>query len=172
MGLVSQNDNAYLEGFNREALETLQPLWTKRTPAAEAAARAVFSPQGVRVQYLAGARDPEAVSPDAWTHDLALLARPGNGAIQLDLLADYKSNLESYPDWRDYFRRHRPDTLIVWGRNDPIFLAAGAEAYRRDLPEADLVYLDGGHFALEEYPAEIASHIVRVFAGDRSADAG
>jgi pimeloyl-ACP methyl ester carboxylesterase len=165
-GLVIQNANAYLEGFSAEAASSVKPLWENRTPETERAARQLFSPEGIRYQYVAGARDPEALSPDSWTLDQALVQRPGNDAIQVALLADYQHNLERYDAWQSYFRRHRPKTLIVWGRNDPIFIAPGAEAYQRDLPDAELVWLDGGHFALEEHAAEVARHITWKFAAE------
>lgn len=115
-------------------------------------------------QYLHGA-DAARVSPDGYTLDLAYLARPGADEIQLDLILDYRSNVALYPAFQAYFREHRPPLLAVWGRNDPHFLPAGAEAYRRDLPDAEVVLLDAGHFDLETHPVEIAGHVRRFMAG-------
>jgi pimeloyl-ACP methyl ester carboxylesterase len=163
-GLVIQNANAYLDGFSADAGAPLKDLWEKgRSPAADAPARVLFSPDGVKFQYQHGARDPLKLSPDAWTLDDALLARPGNDEIQLSLLADYKSNLPLYPAWQAYLRQHRPRTLVAWGKNDPIFAAPGALAYRRDVPEARIELLDTGHFALEEEGATIARLILETF---------
>jgi pimeloyl-ACP methyl ester carboxylesterase len=167
-GLIIQNANAYVEGFSTEAANTVKPFWEHRTPETEAVIRKLFSLDGIRYQYVAGAGDPEALTPDTWTLDHALVQRPGNDAIQVALFADYKHNLERYAAWHAYFRRYHPKTLIVWGRNDPIFIVPGAEAYRRDLPDAEFIWLDGGHFALEEHAAEVARQIKRVFADGRA----
>jgi pimeloyl-ACP methyl ester carboxylesterase len=113
---------------------------------------------------LVGARDPEAISPDNWTIDQALLDRPGVDLAQLDLLEDYKTNVAAYESWHKAFRAHRPRTLIIWGRNDPFFIPAGAEAYLRDLPDARLVWLDAGHFVLDENAATVAAEIKADFA--------
>jgi pimeloyl-ACP methyl ester carboxylesterase len=162
-GLVIQNANAYVEGIGTETLAALQPLWEKRTPETEARVRPLLSPEGVRAQYVAGASRPDAVGPDGWLLEQALLQQPHRIALELDLLADYRSNLSQYHKWQAYFRAHRPKTLIVWGEDDPIFIPAGAKAYKRDLPEAELVWLNGGHFALEEHAAEIAGRIKQTF---------
>jgi pimeloyl-ACP methyl ester carboxylesterase len=123
------------------------------------ACRASLSPAAIRDgQYLHGS-DPELVSPDGYTLDLAYLARPGAEEIQLDLILDYRSNVVLYPTFQNYFRTHRPPLLAIWGKNDPFFLPPGAEAYRRDLPESEVRFLDTGHFALETHSAEIAAAI-------------
>ncbi len=158
--LIVQNANAYAEGISA-AFDPLQPFWADRTPDTERPARALLTRDTTVFQYTHGARRPEAVSPDAWTVDQHFLDRTGNDAIQLDLLHDYPSNLALYPAWHAYLQAHQPPTLIVWGRNDPFFTVPGAEAFRRDLPDADLHLLDTGHFALEEDHATIAAHIRR-----------
>lgn len=118
-----------------------------------------------RFQYSYGAKNPDAINPDNWTIDQALLDRPGNDAIQLDLFEDYRSNVASYDKWHALFRQYRPKTLILWGKNDPIFIAPGAEAYKRDLPDARLVWLDAGHFVIDENAVTIGREIKASFAG-------
>ena len=160
-GIVTQNGNAYLQGFS-DAWAPWQAYWADPTPAHREACRASLAPETIRRdQYLHGA-DPSRVSPDGVTLDLAYLARPGADEIQLDLILDYRSNVALYPAFQAYFRQHRPPLLAAWGRNDPHFLPAGAEAYRRDLPDAEVLLLDTGHFALETHAAEIAG-LVRAF---------
>lgn len=157
-GIVTQNGNAYLEGFS-DAWAPWQAYWADPTPAHREVCRASLTPESIRQdQYLHGA-DPARVSPDGSTLDLAYLARPGADEIQLDLILDYRSNVALYPAFQAYFRQHRPPLLAAWGRHDPHFLPAGAEAYRRDVPEAEVVLLDTGHFALETHAAEIAELI-------------
>lgn len=162
-GLVIQNANAYLEGVGKPVADVFLPLWKERNAATEAAARGFLKPETTRFQYMHGARNAAALNPDAWTHDQALLDRPGNDAIQLALFADYQNNVALYDSWHDYFRKQQPKTLIVWGKGDPLFVPAGAEAYKKDLPKARLVWLDGGHFALEEHAAEVAALIKQRF---------
>jgi pimeloyl-ACP methyl ester carboxylesterase/ketosteroid isomerase-like protein len=168
-GLVIQNANAYMEGVSDAVAGLFMPLWKERNAQTEAAVRGFMTAEATRMQYTAGARAPLALDPDAWTIDQALLDRPGVADAQLELFVDYQNNVAAYEAWHAYFRARQPRTLVVWGKNDPFFVAAGAEAFRRDLPQADIVLLDGGHFALEEYAPEIAGHIKRVFA---SADGG
>lgn len=162
-GLVIQNSNAYLPGVSKLLTDVFLPLWKERNAATEAPARALLKAETTQFQYTHGARNAAALNPDAWTHDQALLDRPGNDAIQLALFVDYQSNVSLYDSWHDYFRKQQPKTLIVWGKGDPLFLAAGAEAYKEDLPKAQLVWLDSGHFALEEHAAEVAALIKRSF---------
>jgi len=147
--LVFQNGNVYEEGL-LERFFLKKPLWEKRTGATEAPVLRNMEFDAVKYQYVHGARNPEKMSPDSWTTDLALMERPGNKAIQLELQADYASNLKKYPEWQEYLRAKRPPTLVVWGKNDPIFGPKGAEAFRRDVPDAEIHLLDTGHFALEE----------------------
>jgi pimeloyl-ACP methyl ester carboxylesterase len=111
-------------------------------------------------QYTHGAPRPESISPDAWTFDQALLDRPGNDEIQLSLLHDYRTNPPLYPVWQDYLRTQQPPALIPWGRNDPFFTVAGAQAYLRDLPQAELHLLDAGHFALESHARQVSELIL------------
>jgi pimeloyl-ACP methyl ester carboxylesterase len=165
-GLIIQNANAYLEGVGDMAKEIFLPLWRKRDATTEAAARSFLAAGTTKFQYQVGARNPEAISPDNWTIDQALLDRPGTDAYQLDLLEDYKSNVALYETWHAAFRQHQPKTLIVWGKNDPFFLPAGATAFRQDLPEAKLSWLDAGHFVLDENAASVAAEIKQTFAQD------
>ena len=153
--IVSQNGNAYEEGLS-VAWAPWQVYWREPSAAHREACRASLSAAAVRDgQYFHGA-DRTRVSPDGYTLDLAYLARPGADEIQLDLILDYRSNVALYPAFQAYFRQHRPPLLAVWGRNDPFFLPAGAQAFQRDLPEAKIHLLDTGHFALETHAAEIA----------------
>jgi pimeloyl-ACP methyl ester carboxylesterase len=164
-GLIVQNGNAYVEGISA-AFEPMKPFWAERNAETEKAPRSLLTRETTIFQYTHGAKNVEAVSPDAYTLDQVLLDRPGNDAIQLELLHNYTSNLALYDEWHAYFRSHQPKTLIVWGKNDPFFTVPGAEAFLRDLPKAELHLLNGGHFALEEHYGVIAEQIVRVFAED------
>jgi pimeloyl-ACP methyl ester carboxylesterase len=153
--IISQNGNTYLEGVSA-AFNPVQAYWADPSDANRAALRGFLAPQTTLFQYTEGA-DASLVSPDGRNLDDFYLARPGNDEIQLDLLLDYASNVAAYNDFQAYFRTHRPPLLAVWGRNDPFFLPAGAEAFRRDLPQADIRFFDTGHFALETHAAEIAA---------------
>jgi pimeloyl-ACP methyl ester carboxylesterase len=164
IGLVIQNGNAYREGLSELAYKTIQTLGTSRTPEGAATVRHLISEAGIREQYVTGAHDPTRISPDAWTFDAARMARAHMDEIQVTLFSDYISNLARYDEWQEYLRRNRPKTLVMWGRNDPFFVAAGALAYRRDLPDAEVQLLDAGHFALEERPSSIVGEIMRMFA--------
>lgn len=166
LGLVIQNANAYLEGISPMVRDVFMPLWERGD---EGPARALLDAAATRFQYLTGAGDPLAVSPDAWVFDQALLDRPGNAEIQLALFRDYRHNVDLYPVWHAYFRQRQPKTLIAWGRGDPLFLVEGAEAFRGDLPAAAVHYLDGGHFVLEEHAARVAELILRHFTPERAA---
>jgi pimeloyl-ACP methyl ester carboxylesterase len=165
--LISQNGNAYEEGLS-EGWNPIQAYWKDPSPENRSALRAFLTPETTQWQYTHGAANPERLSPDAWTLDSALLARPGNDEIQLDLFGDYKSNVALYPKFQDYFRTQRPPLLAVWGKNDPFFLPAGAEAFKRDNPRAEVHLLDAGHFALESRGSEIAA-IIRDFLARESA---
>jgi pimeloyl-ACP methyl ester carboxylesterase len=162
-GLVIQNANAYMVGVSEKAKDLFMPLWAKRDAASESAARGFLTADSTRFQYLHGAADPARINPDAWSHDQALLDRPGTARYQLDLLENYKTNVALYDAWHQLFRDRRPRTLIVWGENDPFFIPAGAQAYLADLPDAELIFLNAGHFPLEEYSQETAVAIVRNF---------
>lgn len=161
--IISQNGNAYLEGFS-EAWGVWKNYWRNPTPANREACRDSLSATTIReIQYLHGT-DPSRISPDGFTLDMAYLARPGADEIQLDLILDYRTNPLLYPAFQKYFREHQPPTLAVWGRNDLHFLPAGAEAYRRDNPNAKVVLLNTGHFALESHAVEIAGEIQKFFS--------
>lgn len=154
--IVSQNGNAYEEGFS-DQWGPWQDYWREPSAANREACRASLSADTIRNwQYGTGA-DPLRLSPDGYELDIAYMRRPGAEEIQLDLIGDYKSNVDLYPDFQRYFRTHNPPLLAVWGRHDPAFLPAGAEAYRRDLPEAKIHLLDAGHFALETHSEQIAT---------------
>jgi len=164
--LIVQNANAYAEGITPMFDQLLRPLWQRRSAATEAPVLRFFEPEGTKFQYTEGAREPDRLSPDAWNMDQYGLDRPGNKAIQLELQANYQTNLDRYPEWHAYFRTAQPPTLVVWGRNDPIFGPEGAEAYRRDLDDIEVYFLETGHFALEEETPAIAGHITQ-FLGRR-----
>lgn len=148
--LVVQNSNAYEEGFTGFWNHLRQQYWLTPSLETEAPLRGFLTPEAARWIYTEGARDRENVSPDNWIVDLAALGRPQGERIQLDLFYDYRTNVARYPEWQAYLRARKPPTLVVWGKNDPIFTVEGARAFRRDLPEAELHLLDTGHFALEE----------------------
>ncbi len=162
-GFIVQNANAYLEGVGDAPKQALGPLWEKRTPETEKAARDFLSVEGTKFHWQVGARDPEAINPDNWVLDQALLDRPGTQDYQVDLLENYKTNIALYPTWQAAFRQHKPKTLIVWGKHDPFFIPPGARAYLNDLPEAKLVWLDSGHFVLDENAPQVAAEIKAAF---------
>jgi pimeloyl-ACP methyl ester carboxylesterase len=153
--LVVQNGNAYEDGL-REFWTPIKKYWKSGAQQDREALRAATTLETTRWQYLDGVKDSSRVDPSAWLHDQVLLDRRGNAEIQLDLFYDYRTNVELYPHFQQFFRERRPPTLIVWGRNDVIFPAEGAHAYLRDLPDAELHLLDTGHFALEDKGDEIA----------------
>jgi pimeloyl-ACP methyl ester carboxylesterase len=163
-GFIIQNTNAYMEGVGEAPKQVLLPLWENRTPETERAARDFVSLEGTRFHWLVGAKDPEAINPDNWVLDQALLDRPGVQDAQVDLLENYKTNIALYPQWQAAFRTYKPKTLIVWGKHDPFFIPPGARAYLNDLPEARLVWLDAGHFVLDEQGAQVAAEIKASFA--------
>ncbi len=163
-GFVIQNTNAYLEGVGDPPKQVFLPLWEHRDAKTEAAARSFLAAGTTQFQYTVGAKNPEAISPDNWTHDQALLDRPGTDAYQLNLLENYKTNVGLYDSWHAAFRKYQPKTLILWGRHDPFFVEAGATAFQKDLPKARLVWLDSGHFVLDENAATVAAEIKRSFA--------
>jgi pimeloyl-ACP methyl ester carboxylesterase len=159
-GVIVQNGNAYVEGIGA-AFEPLKPFWANRNAETENPVRSLLTAETTKFQYTHGAKDPSQISPDSYTFDQHFLDRPGNDAIQLDLLHDYSSNLALYDGWHAYFRTHQPPMLIVWGQNDPFFTVEGAKAFLRDLPKAELHLIDSGHFALEDNSGAIAGHILR-----------
>jgi pimeloyl-ACP methyl ester carboxylesterase len=161
--IISQNGNAYEEGLS-EGWNPIQKYWKQPTPDNRAALREFLTPESTRWQYTHGVQDITLVAPEACELDSALLARPGNDEIQLDLFLDYASNVALYPTFQEYFRSKRPPLLAVWGKNDPFFLPPGAEAFKRDNPNAEVHFFDTGHFALETHAPEIAGAI-RDFLG-------
>jgi len=168
-GLVVQNANAYMEGVSEAVAGLFLPLWKERNAETVAAARGFLTAEATKMQYTAGARDVASLNPDAWTLDQARLDRPGIADAQLALFIDYEKNVAAYDAWHAYFRKQQPRTLVLWGKGDPFFLAAGAQAYKRDLRDAEIEFLDGGHFALEEHAPSIAKHIIRVFGAPTGA---
>jgi pimeloyl-ACP methyl ester carboxylesterase len=156
--IISQNGNAYAEGLS-DGWKPIRAYWEDPSPANRDALRAFLAPETTVWQYTHGVPDATAVSPDGYSLDNFYLARPGADEVQLDLFGDYKSNVALYPAFQAYFRTHKPPLLAVWGRNDPFFLPAGAEAFKRDIPEAVVRFLDTGHFALETHASEIAAAI-------------
>jgi pimeloyl-ACP methyl ester carboxylesterase len=170
--IVSQNGNAYEEGLS-DGWNPIQAYWREPTPENRAALRQFLAPETTRWQYVHGVSDETAVAPESYTLDAALLARPGNDEIQLDLFLDYAANVALYPTFQAYLRQERPPLLAVWGRRDPFFLPAGAEAFRRDVPSAEIHLLETGHFALETHATEIGARmrdfLARVGVGTGSA---
>ncbi len=157
-GIVVQNGNAYIEGIGA-AFDPMKPFWANRNAETEKPVRALLTKETTIFQYTHGVKDPARISPDSYALDQLFLDRPGNDAIQLDLLYNYQSNVALYDKWHEYFRESQPRMLILWGQNDPFFTVEGAKAYQRDLPKAELHLIDTGHFALEEYGEFIAEHI-------------
>ena len=156
--IISQNGNAYLDGFSDE-WGSWQAYWRDPSEANREACRPSLAPDTIRNwQYGTGA-DPALLPPDGYELDIAYMARPGAEEIQLDLIQDYRTNVALYPDFQAYFRADQPPLLAVWGKHDPAFIPAGAEAYKRDLPDAEVHLLDAGHFALETHHQEIAAYI-------------
>jgi pimeloyl-ACP methyl ester carboxylesterase len=156
--IISQNGNAYAEGLS-DGWKPIRAYWEEPSQANRDALRAFLAPETTVWQYTFGVTDPTAVSPDGYSLDNFYLARPGAHEVQLDLFGDYKSNVALYPAFQQYFRSHKPRFLAGWGKNDPFFLPAGAEAFKRDMPDAVVRFFDTGHFALETHAAEVAAAI-------------
>jgi len=156
--IISQNGNAYLEGLS-DGWNPIQKYWKEPSAENRAALRQFLAPEATKWQYVHGVQDETLVAPEVYQLDSALLARPGNDDIQLDLFLDYASNVALYPKFQDYFRTKKPPLLAVWGKNDPFFLPPGAEAFKRDNPNAEVRFYDTGHFALETHAREIAGQI-------------
>jgi pimeloyl-ACP methyl ester carboxylesterase len=157
--IISQNGNAYEEGLG-DAWAPIRKYWGEPTAAnREVIRQAILNMEGTRWQYTNGVANPESVPPESYTLDAALLERPSNKDIQLDLFLDYASNVKLYPKFQEYFRKSKPPLLAIWGKNDPFFIPPGAEAYRKDLPNARVQFLDTGHFATETHFVEIAAAI-------------
>jgi pimeloyl-ACP methyl ester carboxylesterase len=155
--IISQNGNAYEEGLG-DAWGPIRAYWSAPTAEnREVIRQNVLTLEGTRWQYTHGVANPDSVTPESYILDMALMDRPGNKEIQLDLFLDYASNVKLYPKFQEYFRKSRPPLLAIWGKNDPFFIPPGAEAYRRDLPNARVQFLDTGHFAIETHVVEIAT---------------
>lgn len=156
--IISQNGNAYEEGLS-DGWNPIRAYWQDASEANRDALRAFLKPETTMWQYSHGVTEASSLSPDGYTLDNFYLARPGADDVQLDLFGDYKSNVALYPAFQEYFRAHKPAFLAVWGKNDPFFLPPGAEAFKRDIPNATVKFFDTGHFALETHASEIASAI-------------
>ena len=156
--IISQNGNAYEDGLS-DGWTPIRAFWRDPSPANRDALRAFLTPETTRWQYTHGVPEATMVSPDGQNLDNFYLARPGAHDVQLDLFGDYKSNVALYPSFQNYFRTHKPPFLAVWGRNDPFFIPPGAEAFKRDNPNAVVKFFDTGHFALETHATEIADAI-------------
>jgi pimeloyl-ACP methyl ester carboxylesterase len=156
--IISQNGNAYQEGLS-DGWGPIRTYWNDPSQANRDALRPFLAPETTKWQYTHGVSDAAAVSPDGRSLDDFYLARPGAAEVQLDLIGDYKSNVALYPVFQQYFRTRKPPFLAVWGKNDPFFLPPGAEAFKRDIPDADVRFFDTGHFALETHAREIAAAI-------------
>jgi pimeloyl-ACP methyl ester carboxylesterase len=167
--LISQNGNAYEEGLS-EGWNPIQKYWKEPNESNRAALREFLKPEATKWQYSHGVQDTTLLAPEAYELDSALLARPGNDEIQLDLFLDYASNVALYPKFQEYFRTKRPPTLAVWGDKDPFFLPPGAESFKRDNPNAQVQFFNTGHFALETHSKEIGSAI-KEFLGNTVATA-
>jgi pimeloyl-ACP methyl ester carboxylesterase len=162
--IITQNGNSYLEGLS-DAFNPVRAYWADPSEKNRAALRGFLAPQTTLFQYTHGVADVSLVSPDGRNLDDFYLARPGADEIQLDLLRDYASNVAAYPAFQAYFRAQQPPLLAVWGKNDPFFIPNGAEAFKRDLPKAEIRFFDTGHFALETHAGEIGAAI-RAFLAD------
>jgi pimeloyl-ACP methyl ester carboxylesterase len=158
--IISQNGNAYVEGLS-EGWNPIRAYWNDASDANRAALRGFLAPATTQWQYTHGVTDTTTLAPDGYSLDNFYLARPGAAEVQLDLFGDYKSNVALYPTFQKYFKAHKPPLLAVWGKNDPFFLPAGAEAFKRDIPSAVIRFLDTGHFAVETHAAEIAAEILK-----------
>jgi pimeloyl-ACP methyl ester carboxylesterase len=164
--IVSQNGNAYEEGLG-DTWAPIRKYWAEPTSVnREIISKNILTLEATRWQYTHGVGNPESVPPESYTLDTALLERPGNKEIQLDLFLDYASNVKLYPAFQDYFRKSKPPLLAIWGKNDPFFVPAGAEAFRRDIPNARVEFLDTGHFATETHVVEIAAAMKEFFAAN------
>ncbi len=161
--IVSQNGNAYEEGLG-DAWAPIRKYWREPTPANREILRQALDPAGLQSQYTDGVPHPERIAPEGYTLDAALIARPGNMDIQLDLFLDYANNVRKYPAFQEYFRTAKPPLLAIWGRFDPFFIPPGAEAFLRDDPNAQVKLLDTGHFALETHVEEISAEMRKFLA--------
>ena len=168
--IVSQNGNAYEEGLG-DAWAPIRRYWSQPSAANREAIRKGLNAEGMRREYASGIGNVDLIAPEGYTLDAALLARPGNVEIQLDLFLDYANNVKLYPAFQEYFRSWKPPLLAIWGKHDPYFLPAGAEAFQRDIPKATVRFLDTGHFALETHVDEVAGAIRQFLGGNTAAAA-
>ncbi len=156
--IISQNGNAYEEGLG-DAWAPIRRYWNDPSEENREAVREALSPEGIREQYTTGVPHPELIKPESYTLDIALIQRSGNMDIQLDLFLDYANNVALYPSFQQYFRQSQPKLLAIWGKNDLFFIPPGAEAFQRDIPSAQVKFLDTGHFALETHVSEVAAAV-------------
>ena len=156
--IITQNGNAYEEGLST-GWEPIQKYWKDPSQANRNALRDYLTPESIKWQYTTGVKDPSLIDIQAYTADADMVARPGNADIQLDLFRNYKTNVARYPEFQAYFRKHQPPLLAIWGKHDPFFLPPGAEAFKRDIPKAEIHFYDTGHFALETHVKEIGAQI-------------
>jgi pimeloyl-ACP methyl ester carboxylesterase len=164
--IFSQNGNAYEEGLG-ETWAPLKQYWNDETAENREMVRKLLGADGIRFQYFHGVPNPQSIAPESYTLDTALIERPGNMEIQLDLHLDYRNNIPVYPKFHEYFRQFKPPFMAIWGKNDPFFIPAGAEAYKKDLPSASIRFVDSGHFALETHVEEIAEGMRELFDSAR-----
>ncbi|KAI0632165.1 alpha/beta hydrolase fold protein [Trametes polyzona] len=162
--LITQNGNAYEEGLGESFWAPLKDVWAHPTPEKIEGLKAFLSFEATKSQYVTGSPDPSVIPPETYNLDYYLMTRPGNADIQVGLFVDYKNNVALYPKFHEYFRTHRPPTLAIWGKNDTIFVPAGAEAFKRDNANAVVKFVDAGHFALETSLKEIAANILAFLA--------
>jgi pimeloyl-ACP methyl ester carboxylesterase len=164
--IFSQNGNAYEEGLG-ETWAPIKQYWNEETAENREMVRNLLGADGIRFQYFHGVPNPAIIAPESYTLDTALIGRPGNMEIQLDLHLDYRNNIPVYPKFHEYFRQYKPPLMAIWGKNDPFFIPAGAEAYKKDLPSASIRFVDSGHFALETHVDEIAEGMRELFESAR-----
>lgn len=162
-GIISQDGNAYVEGLS-SGWNPIQKYWEHDTQENRNALKEIFTAEGTKFQYFTGVSDTSLIAPESYTLDQHFLDRPESTEIQLDLLKDYKSNVDLYPKFQEYFRTRKPKLLAVWGNKDPFFLPQGAEAYKRDIPDATVKFYNTGHFALETHVKEIGNDILKFMA--------
>jgi pimeloyl-ACP methyl ester carboxylesterase len=160
-GFVVQNAVVNVDGWNPDVVASFAPAWKERNATTEQPLRAAFTAEATRFQYTHGVSRADRINPDAWIYDQALLDRPGNDRIQVELLYQYRDNIAQYPKWQDYLRSARPPILVVWGNNDPFFTLKGRDFFKTLVPATQVHAYDAGHFALETHSSEIASQMVR-----------
>ena len=160
-GLIVQNAVTNVEGWNPDVVASFSPAWYNRTPETEKALRAAFTAEATKFQYTQGVSRKDRIDPDAWVFDQALLDRPGNDKVQVELLYQYQDNVAQYPKWQEYLKTKQPPTLVVWGNNDPFFTTEGRDFFKTLVPKTEVHSYDAGHFALETHTPEISSAMIR-----------